>query len=228
MTDRKTNGSRMRSRVALTAIGFALGVVVGSAGLSAAEFSQKGWERFGLMFRQGYMAGFIDAIRIAKNYDPAGYIAQTFPTPPRATAIHWVAKIDELYTKPEYQNRPLSQLIILAGAMMEKDFGDVMAPDDPRLKELRRVLEANRKAQRKAAAEKEKAGEKTKPDAAAEKKPEGTGSKSEAGSPEPPPSAQTDETPPKPEGSHGGGMLPEGSHPDTPIPHPQADPDAHD
>jgi hypothetical protein len=129
------------------AVGFALGFVVGSAAIASAAFGRAGWQRFGLPFKEGYVAGFVDCVRIAKALDPFSYIATNFPAPPRAKAIVWVRTIDELYAKDEHKDRTLAQILIIAGAKLEENFGDdQLRPNDKRLDALRNAIDRQRRA----------------------------------------------------------------------------------
>jgi len=105
------------------AVGFAAGVIAATAGVSVAALARKGWERFGLDFKQGYVSGFIDATRIAKAYDPSGYLSRQYRIPPKAPSVYWVRTLDELYKKPEHEARTVWQLMAIAGPILEKQFG---------------------------------------------------------------------------------------------------------
>jgi hypothetical protein len=207
-------------RLPTLAIGFALGVVVGSSGLAAAAFGRQGWERFGPMFKQGYVAGFLECVRIAKALDPFSYVATQFPAPPKAKPDVWMRKIDELYAMDEHKNRTLPQLLIIAGGKLEKDYGlgDVK-PGDRRLEALRQAIDRQRKALLQA--------RKTVQAAEGEQKKEGEKSAGAANGN----AASAATQAPTPESANDGGAKPpeaqaDGAKPDDAIKRPQADPDA--
>jgi hypothetical protein len=107
----------------MLAVGFALGILAAGAGMAAAAMGKKGWERFGPMFKQGYAAGFNDAVRIAKTSDPESFLARQFRLPPEAKALDWVVMIDRLYAEKENEKRPLPQIFMIAGPKLEAKFG---------------------------------------------------------------------------------------------------------
>ncbi len=98
------------------------------------------------MFKSGYMAGFIDCLRIAKAFDDRGYLATTFTLPPRVSGAHWVKVIDELYEDESSDERQLPQMIALAGDRLEKKFGREIKSKSPGLGALRAFFAARRKA----------------------------------------------------------------------------------
>ena len=104
-------------------LGFALGVVVTSAGMAFAVMGKQGWDRWGPMFKQGYAAGFNDAVRMAKTSDPQSFLAKQFRLPPEAKALDWVVMIDQLYAEEGNENRPLPQIFSIAGPRLEARFG---------------------------------------------------------------------------------------------------------
>ncbi|HIF64178.1 MAG TPA: hypothetical protein EYG16_03915 [Deltaproteobacteria bacterium] len=112
-------------------LGLALGLTLGAAGGSLAGFSKKGWGRVGLEFKQGYMAGFVDALRVAKNQDPTGWMTKNYRVPKNAKAIHWVAEVDRLYNNPLNANREMAQIMVVAGRNMvnSKKFGPDIGSD---------------------------------------------------------------------------------------------------
>jgi hypothetical protein len=112
-------------------LGLALGLTLGAAGGSLAGFSKKGWGRVGLEFKQGYMAGFVDALRVAKNQDSSGWMTKNYRVPKNAKAIHWVAEVDRLYKEPSNSNREMAQIMVVAGRNMvdSKKFGPDIGSD---------------------------------------------------------------------------------------------------
>jgi len=132
---------------ALVAAGFALGIMVAGASVSFAALSKKGWERFDPMFKQGYVAGFVEAVRIAKGVEPFSYMATQYRTPPKAKPYAWMLMIDELYKKKEHANRPMPQLIAIAGVKLESKFGEEPKADQgAALEALRTAIDKQRRA----------------------------------------------------------------------------------
>ena len=132
-------------------LGFALGVVVTSAGMAFAVMGKQGWDRWGPMFKQGYAAGFNYAVRMAKTSDPQSFLAKQFRLPPAAKPLDWVVVIDELYAEEGNENRPLPQIFSMAGPRLEARFGTEAEGQ-------RRAFEKQREAQEKALAEQRAAG----------------------------------------------------------------------
>ena len=134
-------------------LGVTLGLVVGSTGVAAAAFGKKGWERWGSMFQGGYVAGFVDCVRVAKAREGSSLIALSYMVPVNAKAVHWQSKVSELYAKKENHNRPMSQIMAMAGNELVGKLGpDVQGSDG--LQRLRQFLEKRKKRlQEKAKAE---------------------------------------------------------------------------
>jgi hypothetical protein len=183
------------------------------------------------MFKQGYVAGFIDCVRIAKALDPFSYIATQFPAPPKAKPLVWVRTIDELYAKDEHKNRTLAQILIIAGTKLQKDLGEEpFKPNDQRLEALRDAIDRQRRALLQARKTVEAAQDELKKNGETDK-PAGAEDKSSAAEPgkngaaakpdettkggEPSNDAkqgQHDAETPKPDSSGTSKTMPEGSH----------------
>ncbi|MFQ5478247.1 MAG: hypothetical protein ACE5E4_06485 [Candidatus Binatia bacterium] len=127
-------------------VGLVAGLVLGAAGLSAAALGKKGWERFGPMFQQGYIAGFNDCVQLAKGMDSDGWVASNFIVPSRAKPMHWIDFIQEIYAKPENAGWPVSRAMMLAGARMLKDFGPAFQGGSMGLEGMRRLIENRHRA----------------------------------------------------------------------------------
>jgi hypothetical protein len=135
----------------MLAAGFALGILATSAGMALAVMGKQGWDRWGPMFKQGYAAGFIDAVRMAKTSDPQSFLAKQFRLPPEAKALDWVVIVDQLYGEKENENRPLPQIFSIAGPKLEAKFGTEADGQ-------RKAFEKQRDAQAKARADQSAAG----------------------------------------------------------------------
>ena len=83
--------------------GTLIGLILGTSAVSLAEFQKSGWQRFNGMFRAGYVAGFNDAIRIAKNRAAGSYLDVGFTLPADAKVSDWLKVINKLYEKKEYE-----------------------------------------------------------------------------------------------------------------------------
>ncbi len=128
-------------------IGLTVGLLLGGTGAAWATFAKKGWERFGQWFQEGYVAGFNDCVRLAKALDPQGYVATNYVVPPKAKPHMWRLKINELYAKKEHAERPMSQIMVIAGKDLAKATGYVeIQGGDPRMENLRKALDTRRKA----------------------------------------------------------------------------------
>ena len=79
------------------------------------------------MFQAGYLAGFIDCVRLAKGMDSRGYVATNYILPRGAKLADYQAWINEEYKKPETAERTLPQMLVLASHAMEAKFG----PEQP-------------------------------------------------------------------------------------------------
>ncbi len=140
----------MRFRDKAFAKGLAVGLVVGllmTVALSAtASTGKKAWDRFGDMFKAGYVAGFLDCVRIAKGFNDKGYLATAYVLPPRTKGANWVWTIDRLYQDERYQNRQLPQIMVLAGEELAKKFGPEIKTSHTGMAGLRAFLAARRKS----------------------------------------------------------------------------------
>jgi hypothetical protein len=130
-------------------LGFVIGFVAGSATLSIASFGRKGWERFGFMFKQGYVAGFIDCVHIAQAIDPFSYVATQYPAPLRAKPLEWVEAVDRLYAQDVHKDRPMSQLLMIAGTQLQAKYPEKIENDGARLEALKHAIERGRAAELK-------------------------------------------------------------------------------
>jgi len=165
----------------MLAVGFAMGVLAAGAGIAVAAMGKAGWDRFGPMFKQGYAAGFNDAVRMAKTSDPQSFLAKQFRLPPSAKAIDWVAMIDELYAQKENENRPLPQIFSIAGPKMEERFGSEADAARKAFEERRKEFEKQREAKAKPPEGQAPAG--TSPASGPDASPERTGAVAPASAP---------------------------------------------
>jgi hypothetical protein len=103
-------------------LGVVFGLLVGSVGHVYSAIKKEGWERQDPLFRQGYVAGFLDVIRMAKTSSPDTYLDNNYRLPPGAKIRDWVAEIDELYELEGNANAPVPRIISLAGPRLEEKF----------------------------------------------------------------------------------------------------------
>ncbi|MFP6625449.1 MAG: hypothetical protein VCA74_00095 [Deltaproteobacteria bacterium] len=131
----------VKGAVAGAIVGLTLGSVVAAWG----AFGKKGWERFGSEFQGGYVAGFVDCVRLGKQMEPQGYMFRTFKTPRSATIPEWQWAVTEVYKNKKYQDLNMYQVMELAGYELEKHYGpDIEAPSTGPLERLREVLKQRR------------------------------------------------------------------------------------
>lgn len=144
--------SRNRSFVAGLVIGLTAGLTAGLVGVAQSATGKKAWDRFGDMFQGGYVAGFLDCVRLAKVTDFEGYIATNFVIPPGTKPTHFQAWIDKAYQDPKNAERTLPQMLVLAGYKLQGQFGpEPPVAANPSLEALRSVIESRRAAAREAA-----------------------------------------------------------------------------
>ncbi len=121
-------------------------MIAGIATETLAGFGKKGWERFGPMFQQGYVAGFIDAVRMAKGHSPQSYLALNYPVPAAAKAIHWAHEVKEIYSEKRFQKLFLPDVLQIAGQRLSSRMGGEATYQDPGLESMRRMVERRHKA----------------------------------------------------------------------------------
>jgi hypothetical protein len=147
------------------AVGLTAGIILGGTGAAWAGFGKKGWERFGQWFQEGYVAGFNDCVRLSKALEPDGYVATNYILPPKAKPHMWRIKINEIYAKEENADRPMSQVMVMAGQDLAKQTGYVeLKGGDPRVEGLRQAMEQRQKAIRDASKAAKGEGQSTSPD----------------------------------------------------------------
>lgn len=139
---RNRNGSFFSGLV----IGVVAGLLSGAIGVAQSATGQKAWERFGAMFQAGYIAGFLDCVRLAKGMDSQGYVATNYILPRGAKPGDYQAWINEAYKNPEIADRTLPQMLILASHAMEAKFGPEAPIGNVQMQQMRRVIDARRQA----------------------------------------------------------------------------------
>jgi len=110
--------------------GIVIGVLAGSAGMAAAAFGYKGWQAFSEDFKGGYVAGFLDMAKLARNLQPGGWVDDHYPYMPGVKALDWKTKIDELYKDPENQKFTIESILQLAGHDLAKTRGGVVTGEE--------------------------------------------------------------------------------------------------
>jgi hypothetical protein len=102
---------------------------------------------------------------LAKAQEPDGYIATNYIVPPKAKPHMWRVKINEIYSKKENADRPMMQVMVIAGNELASATGYVELPGgDPRIDTLRQILGQRQKAIREASEAAKAAGQSTSPD----------------------------------------------------------------
>lgn len=137
---RNRNGSFYSGLV----IGVVAGLLTGAIGVAQSATGKKAWERFGEMFQAGYIAGFLDCVRLAKGMDSQGYVASNYVLPRAAKPTDYQLWINEEYKKPEAADRTLPQMLILASHAMEAKFGPEQPLTGVQMQHFRKMIEARR------------------------------------------------------------------------------------
>jgi len=110
-------------------IGAIFGVIVAGVGLSHSAVGKKAWDENGWSFQVGYVAGFLDAVRLTKSMEPGGWIDKSYALPKNANLAVWHKAIVELYEDPENASNDVPRLILVAGKPLEKEYGPEAARD---------------------------------------------------------------------------------------------------
>lgn len=103
--------------------GLVLGIIGASAAGALAAMNKTHWERRNWHFQSGYMAGFVDAMRIIQGRHPDTSLAREYTIPPTITPDQWVERVNQLYADTDNARRPLSQIILAAGADFAAETG---------------------------------------------------------------------------------------------------------
>ena len=137
---RNRNGSFFSGLV----IGVVAGLLTGTIGAAQSATGKKAWERFGDMFQAGYIAGFLDCVRLAKGMDSHGYVATNYILPRGAKPGDYQLWINEEYKKPEAADRTLPQMLVLASHAMEAKFGPEQPLGNVQMQHMRKVIDTRR------------------------------------------------------------------------------------
>jgi hypothetical protein len=127
-------------------VGIVAGLMAGAIGVAHSATGKKAWDRFGDMFQAGYIAGFLDCVRLAKGMDSQGYIATNYVLPRAARPGDYQRWITEEYKKPEAAERTLPQLLVLASHAMEAKFGPEQPIGSAQMQHMRKIIDLRRKA----------------------------------------------------------------------------------
>jgi len=136
--------------------------MAGAIGVAHSATGKKAWDRFGNMFQAGYIAGFLDCVRIAKGLDSQGYVATNYILPRGARPGDYQRWINEQYKNPDSAERTLPQMLVLAGHAMEAQFGPDQAIGSTQMQHMRKIIDLRRQKaleESKTAAGEAKAGE---------------------------------------------------------------------
>jgi hypothetical protein len=125
-------------------IGVVAGLLTGAIGVAQSATGKKAWERFGDMFQAGYVAGFLDCVRLAKGMDSQGYVATNYILPRAAKPTDYQIWINEEYKKPEAADRTLPQMLVLASHAMEAKFGPEQPIGNVQMQHMRKIIDARR------------------------------------------------------------------------------------
>ncbi len=143
----------MRRKISLRdfGAGAVLGLLLGTAGLSAASFGYDGWAKFSLDFKGGYITGFMAMANLARNLDPGGYVDTQYPLVTQAKPGEWVSVIDGLYKKPENQGYQVTSIIQYAAHELEKKYGKALPAEERTRRRMEAQLQALKKRREAAA-----------------------------------------------------------------------------
>jgi len=122
------------------------GLLAGALGVAHSATGKKAWDRFGKVFQSGYIAGFLDCVRLAKGMDSQGYVATNYKLPAAAKIGDYQRWIDEEYKKPESADRTIPQMLVLASHAMEAKFGPETPMGNVQMMHMQRILDARRRA----------------------------------------------------------------------------------
>lgn len=133
-------------------IGVLAGVLV-TGTLAHSGMGKKAWGSFGRWFKAGYVLGFTDAVRLAKQSSPGSYMDTTYKLPNKAPWPKWVEEIDRKYEDPKYENLDVGSVIGLVGPILMKQYGPEPG-GDPKLglQKLEEAIKASKATSTKAAA----------------------------------------------------------------------------
>ena len=161
MTGRDTNDSASRRgfRRGLI-VGLVVGLVCTAAAGSWAAMGKMHWDKRNWHFQVGYMAGFIDVVRIVQARHPDISFAREFKIPPKIPPHLWRERVNRLYGEEEHANRPLTQVIVIAGQQFAAETGYTHQPSGSvGFGALHAVIEQRAKAQREQRAAESEASE---------------------------------------------------------------------
>src|SRR5689334_2763415 len=124
--------------------GAILGLVLGTAGISAASLGYTGWSKFSQDFRIGYVTGFLSMANLARNLDPGGWVDSKYPMV-AAKPFEWAAKVDELYKDPENQHYTINSMLQQAAHDLQKKYGKPMPAEQRAFLRMQQQLAAVKK-----------------------------------------------------------------------------------
>lgn len=107
--------------------GFALGVVagavLGSAAMAGASVTYKAWSRGSDDFRIGYIHGFLDVVRMAKNENPFGEIDRRYHLWAEVKPFEWYMHLVQFYRKEENHKYETSAALEFVSAELQQKHG---------------------------------------------------------------------------------------------------------
>jgi hypothetical protein len=110
-------------------VGLVVGLICATAAGSWAVMGKSHWEEHNWHFQVGYLAGFLDVVRVVQARNPDTSLAREFKVPPQTPVYLWREKVNSLYADEANADRPLSQIIVMVGDELAAEKGYVWSPN---------------------------------------------------------------------------------------------------
>lgn len=132
-------------------VGLFIGVLAGvlvTGTLAHSGLGKKAWSSFGQWFKAGYVLGYTDAVRLAKQTSMGSYLDKNYVLPKAAPWPKWVEEIDRLYEDPKREKLSVGVLISLAGPVLAEEYGTEPGSDPAEaLEKLKAAIAASKAAE---------------------------------------------------------------------------------
>jgi hypothetical protein len=100
-----------------------IGLLIGSVGLVYSAIGKPGWDKRSNEFKLGYIVGSTDILRMLKRTTPEHQFSLAYTIPRGAKPVNWLFHVERLFAMPANKDRNITQILALAGADMEVEFG---------------------------------------------------------------------------------------------------------
>jgi hypothetical protein len=131
-------------------VGLVIGVLAGvlvTGTLAHSGMGKKAWGSFGRWFKAGYVLGFTDAVRLAKQTSPGSYMDTTYKLPNKAPWPKWVDEIDRMYEDPKHDKLDVGSVMILVAPILTEEYGPEPGSDPlAGLQKLKEAIKASKAA----------------------------------------------------------------------------------